>query len=155
MGAMQRRTFLRLATLPVLVGTPAALAQPALRPSPQDQADIERVEAYLNSIHTLQARFLQVAPDGQLSRGTAWLGRPGRLRFQYDPPNPYLLVTGYGQLIFEEETFFTRILHNETAFMIQRRLQHAGVPMIVLPVRLNLAEGPRISAPSLTEERQP
>ncbi|HTQ44650.1 MAG TPA: APC family permease [Polyangiaceae bacterium] len=58
-----------------------------------------------------------------------------------------------GQLIFEEETFFTRILHNETAFMIQRRLQHAGVPMIVLPVRLNLAEGPRISAPSLTEER--
>jgi hypothetical protein len=37
--------------------------------------------------------------------------------------------------------------------MIQRRLQHAGVPMIVLPVRLNLAEGPRISAPSLTEER--
>jgi amino acid transporter len=58
-----------------------------------------------------------------------------------------------GQLIFEEETFFTRILHNETAFMIQRRLQHAGVPMIVLPVRLNLAQGPRISAPSLTEER--
>lgn len=58
-----------------------------------------------------------------------------------------------GQLIFEEETFFTRILHNETAFMIQRRLQHAGVPMIVLPVRLNLAEGPRLSAPSLTEER--
>ncbi len=58
-----------------------------------------------------------------------------------------------GQLIFEEETFVTRILHNETAFMIQRRLQHAGVPMIVLPVRLNLREGPRISAPSLTEER--
>lgn len=58
-----------------------------------------------------------------------------------------------GQLIFEEETLFTRILHNETAFMIQRRLQHAGVPMIVLPVRLNLAEGPRLSAPSLTEER--
>jgi hypothetical protein len=37
--------------------------------------------------------------------------------------------------------------------MIQRRLQHAGVPMIVLPVRLNLKEGPRISAPSMTAER--
>ncbi len=57
-----------------------------------------------------------------------------------------------GQLIFEEETFVTRILHNETAFMIQRRLQHAGIPMIVLPVRLNL-KGPRLTAPSLTEER--
>jgi len=58
-----------------------------------------------------------------------------------------------GQLIFEEETIATRALHNESAFMIQRRLQHAGVPMIVLPVRLNLSDGPRIAAPSLTEER--
>jgi amino acid transporter len=56
-----------------------------------------------------------------------------------------------GQLIFEEDTFVTRMLHNETAFMIQRRLQHAGVPMVVLPVRLNLKEGPRIAAPSLTQ----
>jgi amino acid transporter len=58
-----------------------------------------------------------------------------------------------GQLIFDEDTFVTRILHNETAFTIQRRLQHAGVPMVVLPVRLNLNEGPRLAAPSLTEER--
>jgi amino acid transporter len=58
-----------------------------------------------------------------------------------------------GQLIFDEETITTRALHNESAFMIQRRLQHAGVPMIVLPVRLNLKDGPRIAAPSLTEER--
>src|SRR5580704_15918625 len=58
-----------------------------------------------------------------------------------------------GQLIFEEDTFATRMLHNETAFTIQRRLQHAGVPMVVLPVRLNLKDGPRLVAPSLTEER--
>jgi hypothetical protein len=58
-----------------------------------------------------------------------------------------------GQLLFDEDTSVTRILHNETAFMIQRRLQHAGVPMIVLPVRLNLKQGPRLAAPSLTEER--
>ena len=43
-----------------------------------------------------------------------------------------------GQIIFEEDTGWNRILHNETAFMIQRRLQHAGVPMIVLPVQLDL-----------------
>ena len=104
MGAMQRRTFFRLATAPILLGAPAALAQPPLRLSPQDQADVQRVEAYLNSIRTLQARFLQVAPDGQLSQGKAWLGRPGHLRFQYDPPNPYLLVTGFGQLIFEDRS---------------------------------------------------
>ncbi|MGH7282812.1 MAG: hypothetical protein ACRELY_14905, partial [Polyangiaceae bacterium] len=47
-----------------------------------------------------------------------------------------------GQLIFEEDSSINRILHNETAFTIQRRLQHAGVPMIVLPVRLQL-EAPK------------
>jgi hypothetical protein len=43
-----------------------------------------------------------------------------------------------GQIIFEEDTAWNRLLHNETAFLIQRRLQHVGVPMIVLPVQLNL-----------------
>jgi hypothetical protein len=56
-----------------------------------------------------------------------------------------------GQLVFDEETFMTRLLHNETAFAIQRRLQHAGIPMVVLPVRLNLKEGPRLRAPSLAQ----
>jgi amino acid transporter len=44
-----------------------------------------------------------------------------------------------GQIIFDEDTAWNRLLHNETAFLIQRRLQHAGVPMIVLPVQLDLA----------------
>jgi hypothetical protein len=52
---------------------------------------------------------------------------------------PKALVVA-GQLIFHEETLFTRILHNEAAFLIQKRLQHLGVPMIVIPLRLNLKE---------------
>jgi amino acid transporter len=58
---------------------------------------------------------------------------------------PKALVVA-GQLIFEEDTVWSRMLHNETAFLIQRRLQHLGVPMIVLPVRLSLAAAAR--APS-------
>jgi hypothetical protein len=58
-----------------------------------------------------------------------------------------------GQLIFEEETSINRLLHNETAFMIQRRLQHSGVPMVVLPVRITLKQGPRLTGPSMTAER--
>jgi hypothetical protein len=50
---------------------------------------------------------------------------------------PKALVVA-GQIIFEEDTFWNRLLHNETAFLIQRRLQHHGVPMIVMPVQLNL-----------------
>jgi amino acid transporter len=43
-----------------------------------------------------------------------------------------------GQLIFEEDTFWNRLLHNETAFIVQKRLQRLGFPMIVVPVRLDL-----------------
>jgi amino acid transporter len=48
------------------------------------------------------------------------------------------VVVVAGQIIFEEDTAWNRLLHNETAFLVQRRLQHSGVPMIVLPVRLDL-----------------
>jgi amino acid transporter len=41
-----------------------------------------------------------------------------------------------GQLVFERDRFYHRILHNETAFGIQRRLQFAGLQAIVLPIRV-------------------
>jgi amino acid transporter len=59
-----------------------------------------------------------------------------------------------GQLLFEEDSTWKRLLHNETAFLIQRRLQHAGIPMVVLPVRIRLEEGPRLIARSLTGPRE-
>ena len=92
---MKRRLFAAALLAPVL-----AHAQPA--PSAQDRADIARAEAYLNTIHTLKARFQQIAPDGQVSGGQAWLERPGRMRFQYDPPSPFLLVGGHGLLVFND-----------------------------------------------------
>ncbi len=41
-----------------------------------------------------------------------------------------------GKLVFEEENLFTRLLHNQTAFSIQRILQFKGIPTIVLPIRV-------------------
>lgn len=53
-----------------------------------------------------------------------------------------------GQLIFEDETVWNRLLHNETAFIVQKRLQRLGLAMIVVPVRIDLrarhvADNPR------------
>jgi len=67
---------------------------------PPTRADIARVEAYMNGLHTLKSRFLQVAPDGSTAGGVAWVDRPGRMRFQYDPPSPLLLVAGHGLFFF-------------------------------------------------------
>lgn len=43
-----------------------------------------------------------------------------------------------GQLVFPEETFFSRLLHNNTVFAVQRRLYHMGIPFIILPIRISL-----------------
>jgi outer membrane lipoprotein-sorting protein len=70
--------------------------------SAQDKADLARVEVYLNSLQALKAHFLQVAGDGGISEGTAWLERPGRMRFQYNPPAPFLLLAAHGVLTFHD-----------------------------------------------------
>jgi outer membrane lipoprotein-sorting protein len=68
--------------------------------SNQDQADLARIEAYLNSIHSLKARFVQNGSDGSAASGIALMQRPGKMRFQYDPPTPFLLVANFGFLTF-------------------------------------------------------
>ncbi len=41
-----------------------------------------------------------------------------------------------GQLLFEDENALTRLLHNQTSFMVQKRFVFEGLPMIIMPVRV-------------------
>lgn len=92
-----------LLAVPLLARRARAAVQPAAL-TPQDQADIARIEQYLDGITTLKAHFTQVAQDGAISQGTAWMQRPGRMRFQYDPPAPFLLIAAYGVLTFNDSS---------------------------------------------------
>ncbi|MDH3240998.1 MAG: outer membrane lipoprotein carrier protein LolA [Alphaproteobacteria bacterium] len=65
---------------------------------------IKRVETYLNSIKTLRARFLQISPTGEVARGTVLISRPGKLRIEYDPPSPVLILTqGSYLMLFDKD----------------------------------------------------
>jgi outer membrane lipoprotein-sorting protein len=75
---------------------------PAMALTAADQALIGQVEAYLNDQKGLTANFLQVAQDGSTRTGKAWLERPGKMRFEYDPPDKQLLVAGYGVLVYND-----------------------------------------------------
>jgi len=100
---INRRSILASLVLAGALGLTSAPARAeAFVPTPQDRADIARVETYLNGVRALHSRFLQIAPNGGTSEGQAWLVRPGRLRFQYDPPSPFLLVGGHGLLVFHD-----------------------------------------------------
>jgi len=81
------RTLLAaLATLVAFVLTAGAGAQA------QQQAGPQQVETYINSIRTLQARFVQSNPNGSNVQGTLYVSRPGKMRFQYDPPSQLKIV---------------------------------------------------------------
>ncbi|MEK7245756.1 MAG: outer membrane lipoprotein carrier protein LolA [Pseudomonadota bacterium] len=71
--------------------TAAPKIEPA-RLSPEDRAEVGRIEEYLNGIRTLRSRFFQVAPSGAHAEGDLFLSRPGKLRIAYDPPVPILIV---------------------------------------------------------------
>lgn len=94
--------------LPVLCAIAAALAvggagQPApgrLRPAYSDEqkAELDRVSAALNAIHTLKSGFLQIGPQGQVDQGQIYIEKPGKVRFAYAPPSPLLIVATGGRL---------------------------------------------------------
>ena len=51
-----------------------------------NSAVIERANAYFTGLSTLVADFTQVGGDGRRMGGTLYLQRPGKVRFEYDPP---------------------------------------------------------------------
>ena len=90
---MIRRIAFALLLTTLSVGVGAAVPGFRHEMSDQDKADLDRVSAYLNSIHTLKAAFVQIGPEGQVDEGTFYIEKPGRMRFQYSAPNPTLVVS--------------------------------------------------------------
>jgi len=87
---MDRRSF--LATSAALIATTTA------RPALAAQLSLNAISNYLNGITTAKAPFTQVNDDGTLFTGTLYIKRPGRLRFEYDPPEDLLVMAGGGQI---------------------------------------------------------
>jgi outer membrane lipoprotein-sorting protein len=84
------------------ISGPAAAQSTVFVPSAADKVLISQVESYLNGQTAITANFLQVAADGSTRTGKAWLQRPGKMRFAYDPPDPQLLVAGFGLLVYHD-----------------------------------------------------
>ncbi|MDX6750778.1 outer membrane lipoprotein carrier protein LolA [Geminicoccaceae bacterium 1502E] len=96
---IHRRALLGgLALAALLPGAPGAAVPP------DEAALLEEIERYLNNITTLKARFTQIAPSGEMATGMLYLQRPGRLRFDYDPPSKILLIATDWRLVFVDSS---------------------------------------------------
>ncbi len=80
---------------PVVAGAPNPAPQMLSAP---DQAMVARAVAYLQSIGSAKGRFVQTDQKGGRATGTLYLDRPGRARFEYDPPAG-LLITCDGRTV--------------------------------------------------------
>ena len=62
------------------------------------ELSLDTLSRYLNGIQTARTTFTQVNDDGTLSTGTLFIRRPGRMRFEYDPPEELLVMAGGSQI---------------------------------------------------------
>jgi outer membrane lipoprotein-sorting protein len=95
---MNRRTLLAtgLAGLAALAVAPLAGAQATglvTLEGAERAAALARANATLNGVSAMQGRFVQTSPGGNRAQGNFYLQRPGKLRFEYDPPATMLIVS--------------------------------------------------------------
>ncbi|MDX1425315.1 MAG: outer membrane lipoprotein carrier protein LolA [Kiloniellales bacterium] len=74
--------------------------QAAVPAGGEDRETLARLVDYLNRIDTLKSRFVQVSSNGAYAEGDLYLDRPGRMRFEYDPPHPALLIANGVTLLY-------------------------------------------------------
>jgi outer membrane lipoprotein-sorting protein len=72
--------------------------------------DIKRIEDYLNSINTMVSTFAQEDSEGKKTDGTFYLSRPGKLRWQYNPPTPILIIAK-GSLLTYYDSELNQVSH--------------------------------------------
>jgi outer membrane lipoprotein-sorting protein len=106
-------TFITLISF-LLVGNFARAEE--LKPAPTKEEitiyknDIKRIEDYLNHITTMIAVFRQEDSEGKKSDGTFYLSRPGKLRWQYNPPTPILIIAK-GSLLTYYDSELDQVSH--------------------------------------------
>ena len=57
-----------------------------------DKLSLSQLSEYLNKMTTAQSSFHQINADGSQDTGDMYIQRPGRIRFEYDPPNSALVL---------------------------------------------------------------
>jgi outer membrane lipoprotein-sorting protein len=77
----------------------------------KQRALVDRVNMYLMSLQTLIGDFVQVGPDGRKVEGKFYLQKPGRVRFEYNPPSPIELVADGSSLVVRDRKLNTQDLY--------------------------------------------
>lgn len=95
-----------------------------------DKISIDGLSDYLNALKFATGKFTQINSDGSIGTGKIFIHRPGRIRFEYDPPEDALVMAGGQQLA----VFDPKSNQPPEQFPLKRTPLH-----LILKRRVNLA----------------
>ena len=87
---------------------------PATDPAAFDakqRALVNRVSTYLTSVQVLTGNFVQIGPDGRRTTGHLFIQKPGKVRFEYDPPSPIDIIADGTQVVVRDRQLATQDLY--------------------------------------------
>ena len=92
-----------------LLGLPLLIAGLAAGRSEAQQISLAEISRYFNEeLVTAEGEFTQINPDGTISTGTIYIKRPGRVRFEYNPPEESIVMAAGGSLAIFDPRSNTR-----------------------------------------------
>ena len=105
-------------------------------PVAAEKISLNEISSYFNAMTTAEAQFSQMTDEGETSTGRLFIRRPGRMRFEYDPPEKTLVVVGGGQVaVFDpksrDEPLRFPLRHSPLNLVLEREVDLAQRNMVV------------------------
>ncbi len=75
------------------------------------RAQAAKISTYLSSLQNLSGNFVQVGPDGSRSTGNFYIQKPGKVRFEYDPPSQIAIVADGSSVVVRDQKLATQDLY--------------------------------------------
>jgi outer membrane lipoprotein-sorting protein len=77
----------------------------------KQKAQAAKISTYLSSLQTLIGNFVQVGPDGSKTKGQFFIQKPGKVRFEYEQPNPIAIVADGSMVAIRDRNLSTQDLY--------------------------------------------
>jgi len=92
----------------------------------RQRAMVDRVSAYLSRVHVMSGTFAQMGADGRRASGQFYLQKPGKVRFEYDPPSPIDIIADGSSVVVRDRRLATQDLYplsqTPLRFLLQDRI---------------------------------
>jgi outer membrane lipoprotein-sorting protein len=94
----------------IFSGKPPTEAKPTITLDASQKALVDKISAYLSKVQVMSGDFAQMAPDGTQSKGRFYIQKPGKVRFEYEPPVPIEIVANGVDVVVRDRRLDTKDL---------------------------------------------